>query len=163
CLSSAAPPLEEVDIDVDIENVLLDHFKEPNVVKQILNLYQNNIFSLDIEKHVSKKKGFRIFSKSLDDADVNNMHHITESIIMRVKANIEKKEKDKMDYSRTFIHEILKEVGKGMNSVPNTANYTFNKDYRIDLSLYLCRMAAERFKDMHTAFRKANDPVVYLE
>ncbi|XP_068535187.1 interferon-induced very large GTPase 1-like [Anas acuta] len=162
-VSSAAPPLEEVDIDVDIENVLLDHFKEPNVVKQILNLYQNNIFSLDIEKHVSKKKGFRIFSKSLDDADVNNMHHITESIIMRVKANIEKKEKDKMDYSRTFIHEILKEVGKGMNSVPNTANYTFNKDYRIDLSLYLCRMAAERFKDMHTAFRKANDPVVYLE
>ncbi|XP_071892763.1 interferon-induced very large GTPase 1-like isoform X2 [Anas platyrhynchos] len=162
-VSSAAPPLEQVDIDVDIENVLLEHFREPNVVKQILNFYQNNTFSLDIEKYVSKKKGFRIFSKSLDDADVNNMIHITESIIMRVKANIEKKEKDKMDYSQTFIHEILNEVEKGMKSVPSTANYSFNKDYRIDLSLYLCRMAAERFKDMHTAFRKANDPVVYLE
>ncbi|XP_032040428.1 interferon-induced very large GTPase 1-like [Aythya fuligula] len=162
-VSSATPPLEQVDIDVDIENVLLDHFREPNVVKQILNLYQNNTFSLDIEKHVSKKKGFRIFSKSLDDADVTNMHRITESIKMRVKANIEKKEKDKMDYSQTFIHEILNEVEEGMKSVPNTAKYSFNKDYKMELSLYLCRMAAERFKDMHAAFRKANDPVVYLE
>ncbi|XP_071891142.1 interferon-induced very large GTPase 1-like [Anas platyrhynchos] len=162
-VSSAAPPLEQVDIDVDIENVLLEHFRESNIVKQILNLYQNNTFSLDIEKHVSKKKGFRIFSKSLDDADENSMQRITDSIIMRVKANIEKKEKDKMDYSQTFIHELLNEVEEGMNSVPTTANYSFNKDYRIDLSLYLCRMAAERFKDMHAAFRKANDPVVYLE
>ncbi|XP_068535151.1 interferon-induced very large GTPase 1-like [Anas acuta] len=162
-VSSAAPPQEEVDIDVDIENILLDHFKEPNVDKHILNLYQNNTFSLDIEKHVSKKKGFRMFYKGFNDADVNNMHHITDSIIKRVKESIEKKEKDKMDYSRTFIHEILNEVEGGMKSVPNTANYTFNKDYKIDLSLHLCRMAAERFKDMHTAFRKANDPVVYLE
>ncbi|XP_068535193.1 interferon-induced very large GTPase 1-like [Anas acuta] len=162
-VSSATPPLEKVDIDVDIEDVLLDHFKEPNAVKQILNLHQNNTFSLDREKHVSKKKGFRIFSKSLDDADVNNMHRITESIIMHVKANIEKKEKDKMDYSQTFIHEILNEVEGGMNSVPTTANYSFNKEYKMELSLYLCRMAAGRFKDMHAAFRKANDPVVYLE
>ncbi|XP_071892750.1 interferon-induced very large GTPase 1-like [Anas platyrhynchos] len=162
-VSSAAPPLEEVNIDVDIENVLLEHFRESNILKQILNFYQNNTFSFDIEKHVSKKKGFGIFSKSLDDADVNNMHCITESIKMRVTENIDKKEMYKMDYSQTFIHEILNEVEKGMNSVPNTANYSFNKDYRIDLSLYLCRMAAERFKNMHAAFRKANDPVVYLE
>ncbi|XP_040408160.1 interferon-induced very large GTPase 1-like [Cygnus olor] len=160
---SAAPALEQVDIDVDIEDVLLDHFREPNVDKRIRKLYQKTVFSLDIEKHVSKKKRFGIIPKSFDNADVSNMHHITDSITMRVKANIEKKEKDKMDYSRTFIHEILNEVEKGMNSVPNTANYSFNKDYRIDLSLYLCRMAAERFKDMHAAFRKANDPVVYLE
>ncbi|XP_032040421.1 interferon-induced very large GTPase 1-like [Aythya fuligula] len=161
-VSSATLPLEQVDIDVDIENVLLDHFKEPNVVKQILNFYQNTIFSVDIDKHVSKKKMFHTIPRSLDDADVNSMHRITDSIIMRVKANIEKKEKDKMDYSRTFIHEILNEVEKGMDSVPTTAKYSFNKVYKMELSLYLCRMAAERFKDMHAAFRKANDPVVYL-
>ncbi|XP_068535196.1 interferon-induced very large GTPase 1-like [Anas acuta] len=162
-VSSDTPPLEQVDIDVDIEDVLLEQFRESNVVKKILNLCQKPTFSLDIEKHVSKKKRFHIFSKSMDKANENNMHRITESIIMRVKANIEKKEKDKMDYSRTFIHEILNEVEEGMKSVPNTANYSFNKEYKMELSLYLCRMAAERFKDMHAAFRKANDPVVYLE
>uniref|UniRef100_A0A8C3BLW1 Uncharacterized protein n=1 Tax=Cairina moschata TaxID=8855 RepID=A0A8C3BLW1_CAIMO len=150
----ALPPREEV---------LLDHFKEPNVDKQIRKFSQMTVFCLDIQKHVSKKKSFIIFSRTLDDADENSMQRITDSIIMRVMANIEKKEKDKMDYSRTFIHEILHEVEVGMKSVPTTANYSFNKDYRIDLSLYLCRMAAKRFKDMHAAFRKANDPVVYLE
>ncbi|XP_066851312.1 interferon-induced very large GTPase 1-like [Anser cygnoides] len=162
-VSSAAPPLEQVDIDVDIENVLLGHFRDPNVAEQIMKLYQKTVFCLNIEKHVSKKKWMGIIPKSFDNADVSNMHHITDSIKMRVKANIEKKEKDKMDYNRTFIHEILNEVEEGMNSVPTTAKYSFNKDYRIDLSLYLCRMAAERFKDMHAAFRKANDPAVYLE
>ncbi|KAM9196213.1 LOW QUALITY PROTEIN: interferon-induced very large GTPase 1-like [Mergus octosetaceus] len=161
-VSSAVPPLEQVDIDVDIENVLVEHFRESNVVKQIWNLYQNT-FSLDLKKHVHNKKYFYAIPKSLDDADENSMHRITDSIIMRVKANIEKKEKDKMDYSRTFIHEILNEVEEGMKSVPNTAKYRFNKGYKMELSLYLCRMAAERFKDMHAAFRKANDPVVYLE
>ncbi|XP_035167219.1 LOW QUALITY PROTEIN: interferon-induced very large GTPase 1-like, partial [Oxyura jamaicensis] len=162
-VSCAAPPLEQVDIDLDIEDALLGHFKEYNIGEQIRNCSQKIIFSLDIEKHVSMKKRFRFLFMSFDDVDVSNMHHITDSIKMRVKASIEKKEKDKMDYSRTFIHEILNEVEKGMNSVPTTAKYRFNKDYRIDLSLDLCRMAAERFKDMHAAFRKANDPVVYLE
>ncbi|XP_032040422.1 interferon-induced very large GTPase 1-like [Aythya fuligula] len=161
-VSSDTPPLEEVNINVEIENVLLEHFRESNVVKKIRNLHQNT-FSLDLKKHVSKSKGFHTIPKSLDNANENSMHRITDSIIMRVKANIEKKEKDKMDYSQTFIHEILNEVEEGMKSVPNTAKYNFNKDYNIDLSLYLCRMAAERFKDMHVAFRKANDPVVYLE
>ncbi|XP_068535153.1 interferon-induced very large GTPase 1-like [Anas acuta] len=162
-VSSAAPPLEQVDIDVDIEDVLLDHFKEPKVDIRIRMFSQKTVFCVDKEKHVSRKKSFFGFSKSLDDADENSMQRITDSIIKRVNENIEKKEKDKMDYSRTFIHEILNEVEEGMNSVPITANYSFNKDYKMEISLYLCRMAAERFKDMHAAFRKANDPVVYLE
>ncbi|XP_016161214.1 PREDICTED: interferon-induced very large GTPase 1-like, partial [Ficedula albicollis] len=65
------------------------------------------------------------------------------------------------DYSRNFIHEILNEVQKGVNSVHNE-KWTFNREYSMDLSLYLCKMAAERFKAMHNEFQKANDPVIYL-
>ncbi|XP_032040425.1 interferon-induced very large GTPase 1-like [Aythya fuligula] len=162
-VSSATPPLEQVDIDVDIRNFLLEQFEDANIDEYFRKFSQKPAFSLDVQKHVSKKKGFRMFPNYSDDANVSILQHITDSIIMRVMANIEKKKKDKMDYSQTFIHEILNEVEEGMNSVPTTANYSFNKDYRIDLSLYLCRMAAERFKDIHAAFRKANDPVVYLE
>ncbi|XP_068531177.1 interferon-induced very large GTPase 1-like [Anas acuta] len=162
-VSSDTPPLEQVNIDVAIENVLLEQFEDTKIDEYFRKFSQKPAFSLDIQKHVSMKKGFRMFPNFFDDANVSNLQHITDSIIMRVMANIEKKEKDKMDYSQIFIYEILNEVEEGMNSVPATANYSFNKDYEIDLSLYLCRMAAERFKDMHAAFRKANDPVVYLE
>ncbi|KAK2511960.1 interferon-induced very large GTPase 1-like protein [Columba guinea] len=163
-VSSAAPPPEQVDIDVQIENVLLDRFKELKLHERIRTFPRYPEFSVDLEKHVAKKKKWLgVRTVSLDNADEDSIHRITDNIIANVWANIDKKEKEKRDYSPSFIHEILNEVEKGMNSVPDNAKYSFNKDYRIDLSLYLCRKAAGRFKAMHEAFQRANDPVVYLE
>ncbi|KAM6323517.1 interferon-induced very large GTPase 1-like [Aegotheles albertisi] len=162
-VSSASPPPEQVDIDVEIEDVLLDHFKEPNLHAKIGAFPKHRVFVVDLEKHITTKKRWGILNRTVDDAEESNIRCITDNIIACVKANIDRKENEKRDYSRSFIHEILNEVQKGMNFVPSTAKYSFNKDYRIELSLYLCRMAAERFKAMHAAFKKANDPVIYLE
>ncbi|XP_064002626.1 interferon-induced very large GTPase 1-like [Pogoniulus pusillus] len=162
-VASDAPPLEKVDIDVEIENVLLEQFKEPNLHERIRTFPKYRQFALDPEKHVAKKKKWGIISGTLDSAEVENINYITKNIIARVEANIDRKEKEKRDYSRSFIHEILNEVQKGMDTVPSHAKYSFKKDYRIDLSIYLCRMAAKRFKAMREAFEEANDPTVYLE
>ncbi|XP_054149442.1 interferon-induced very large GTPase 1-like [Melozone crissalis] len=163
-VSRAARPLEWVDIDAEIEDVLLEHFKEPGFHARIMSFPRGRGFSFDPDKHIMKKKYFGYFSdpRGLSKADVINFQHITDNIIARVIANIAKKEEEKRDYSRNFIHEILNEVQEGVNSVPSNAKCTFNKEYSMDLSLYLCRMAAERFKAMHKAFQMANDPVVYL-
>lgn len=162
-VSSNAPPLEEVNIDAEIETVLLEHFKEPKIDERIEKFSKQTTFSLDEKKHVSKKKIWDKILSHLRESDLSTLQLITDRIIRRVKENIDQKEKDKMDYSRTFIHEILKEVQEGTDTVPSTEKYTFTKDYSIDLSVYLCKTAAARFKDMHAAFRKANDPVIYLE
>ncbi|XP_037986423.1 interferon-induced very large GTPase 1-like [Motacilla alba alba] len=163
-VSVAAPPPERVDIDGEIEDVLLEYFKEPGIHAQITSFPKGRGFSFDPEKHIMKKKylGFITDPRSISYADVINFQHIIDNIIASVKANIAKKEEEKRDYSQNFIHEILNEVQKGVNSVPSNAKCTFNREYSMDLSLYLCKMAAERFKAMHEAFRKANDPVVYL-
>ncbi|KAM4878234.1 interferon-induced very large GTPase 1-like [Sylvia borin] len=163
-VSRAARPPERVDIDADIEDVLLEHFKEPGFHERIRSFPKGRGFSFNKEKHITKKNYFRSFPdpRSFFSADVINFQHITEKIIASVKANIDKKEQEKRDYSQSFIHEILNEVQKGVKSVPNDAKCTFNKEYSIDLSLYLCKMAAERFKAMHEAFQRANDPVMYL-
>ncbi|XP_021246461.1 interferon-induced very large GTPase 1-like isoform X1 [Numida meleagris] len=162
-VSSNAPPLEEVNIDVEIENALLEHFKEPNVDEQIAKFSKHTTFSLDEKKHISTKKALGFIPSNFSESNVSSFQNITDSIIRRVKENIDQKEKDKMDYSPTFIHEILNEVQEGIKTAPSSEKYNFTKDYRIDLSVYLCRMAAPRFKDMHAAFRKANDPAIYLE
>lgn len=162
-VSSIAPPLEEVDIDVEIESVLIEHFKEPNVAERIIKFPKRTTFTLDEKKHLSIKKLWNKLISTFVRSDVSKLQHITDHIIRRVKENIDQKEKDKMDYSRTFIHEILNEVQEGMKTVPSSEKYTFTTDYRIDLSVYLCRTAAARFKDMHAAFRKANNPAIYLE
>ncbi|XP_037988002.1 interferon-induced very large GTPase 1-like [Motacilla alba alba] len=163
-VSVAAPPPERVDIDAEIEDVLLEYFKEPGIHARITSFPKGRGFSFDPEKHIMKKKylGFITDPRSIFNADMINFQHITDIIIASVKANISKKEEEKRDYSRNFIHEILNEVQKHVNSVPSNGKCTLNREYSIDLTLYLCRMAAERFKAMHEAFRKANDPVVYL-
>ncbi|XP_053858127.1 interferon-induced very large GTPase 1-like [Vidua macroura] len=163
-VSRAARPPERVDIDAEIDDVLVEHFKEPGFHARIRSFPKGRRFCLDVEKHIMKQKYFVFFSdpRSISDADVINFQHITDNIIASVKANIAKKEEEKRDYSRNFIHEILNEVQKGVNSLPSNAKCTFTREYSIDLSLYLCTMAAERFKAMHEAFQKANDPVVYL-
>ncbi|XP_059699163.1 interferon-induced very large GTPase 1-like [Haemorhous mexicanus] len=163
-VSRAAPPLERVDIDAEIEDVLVEQFKEPGFPARLRSFPRGRGFSFDPEKHIMKKKYLGYFSdlRSIPNADVINFQHITDNIIACVKANIAKKEEEKRNYSRNFIHEILNEVQKGVNSVPSNGKCRFNREYSIDLSLYLCRMAAERFKAMQEAFRKANDPVVYL-
>ncbi|KAM4787368.1 interferon-induced very large GTPase 1-like isoform 1-T2 [Cyanocitta cristata] len=163
-VSRDAPPLEQVDIDAEIEGVLLDHFKEPGLHERIRSSPKGRGFSFDMQKHVMKKKYLGYFQdpRSISNADVINLQHITDSIIARVRANIDKKEQEKRDYSQNFIHEILNEVQEGVNSIPSNAKCTFNREYSIDLSLYLCRTAAGRFKAMHEAFQKANNPVMYL-
>ncbi|KAM7061821.1 interferon-induced very large GTPase 1-like isoform 2-T5 [Acridotheres tristis] len=163
-VSRAARPPERVDIDAEIEDVLLEHFKEPGFHERIWSFPKGRGFSFDKDKHITKKKFLGIITdpRSICDADVINFQNITDDIIACVEANIDKKEQEKRDYSRNFIHEILNEVQKGVDSVPSNAKRTFNREYSIDLSLYLCKMAAERFKAMHKAFQKANDPVVYL-
>ncbi|XP_064267495.1 interferon-induced very large GTPase 1-like [Passer domesticus] len=163
-VSCAARPQERVDINAEIEDVLVEHFKEPGIHARIRSFPGGRGFSFDPEKHIIKKRYFGYFSdpRRVSNADVINFQHITDNIIERVIANISKKEEEKRDYSRNFIHEILNEVQNGVNSVPSNGKCNFNREYSIDLSLYLCRMAAGRFKAMHEAFQKANDPVVYL-
>lgn len=41
--------------------------------------------------------------------------------------------------------------------------YTFTRDYNIDLSLCLFQRASKIFKEMHKTFKRTNDPVNYLE
>ncbi|XP_032911651.1 interferon-induced very large GTPase 1-like [Catharus ustulatus] len=160
---TAGPP-EGVDIDAEIDGILLEYFEEPGFHARIRSSMKERGFSFDMEKHVIKKKvrGFYPDPKSISNSDMINLKQITDNIIARVRANIDKKEQAKQDYSQNFIHEILNEVQKGVNSAPSNAKCTFNREYSIDLSLYLCKMAAERFKAMHEAFQKANDPVMYL-
>ncbi|KAM4903426.1 interferon-induced very large GTPase 1-like [Sylvia borin] len=160
----ATRPPERVDIDADIEDVLLEHFKEPGFHARIRSYPKGRGFCFDKEKHIRKKKYFYfpLDAGSLFIVDAAKFQHITENIIASVKAYIGKKEEEKRDYSRSFIHEILNKVQEGVNSVPSEARWTFNREYSIDLSLYLCKMAAEKFKAMHEAFQRANDPVVYL-
>ncbi|XP_019393664.1 PREDICTED: interferon-induced very large GTPase 1-like [Crocodylus porosus] len=163
-VSSSAPRTEEPNISTDIENILLEHFKqEPNIEKKINNSSCNDTFSTDESKHIIMKKTRWTFSKTLDKCDRKNIEQVGSHIMQLVNMNIDTKEHERAGYNRNYIHEILNLIRKEVESASHNQKYTFTNEYRVDLSLHLCQMAAERFKYMHTAFKKANDPVLYLE
>ncbi|XP_059583852.1 interferon-induced very large GTPase 1 [Alligator mississippiensis] len=163
-VSSSAPRAEDPNISRDIENIFLEHFKqEPNIEKKINNLSCDYTFSIDESKHIIMKKTRWPFSKTLDKSDRKNIEQVGSHIMQLVSMNIDTKERERTGYNRNYIHEILNLIRKEVESASHNQKYTFTNEYRVDLSLHLCQMAAGRFKYMHTVFKKANDPALYLE
>uniref|UniRef100_A0A8C3SMA3 Uncharacterized protein n=1 Tax=Chelydra serpentina TaxID=8475 RepID=A0A8C3SMA3_CHESE len=133
------------------------------IAEKIKACSSKNMFSTDFSKHVTMKRTWYVVKKTLEKCDRDTIEQITGRITQGVKAMIARKEQQRLDYNASYIHEILNKIRQEVDSAANNAKYTFNNDYIIDLSVFLCKMATERFEDMHRAFKKAHDPTVYLE
>ncbi|XP_036602734.1 interferon-induced very large GTPase 1-like [Trichosurus vulpecula] len=163
-VSSNSPPAEDPNIDVDLENVFLDYFKqEHNVVSKLRDHSRRKKFSINYEKHVKMKAKLMVFRHSIAESDKRTIMQTTEDIFSLVTENIESKLRMGKDYNISYFHEILRLIDKNSDSISDEVRYTFTNEYKIDLSLCLCHRAAAQFRDMHTAFKRAHDPVTYLE
>ncbi|XP_043851266.1 interferon-induced very large GTPase 1-like [Dromiciops gliroides] len=163
-VSSNSPRLKDPNIDIDLENVFLDHFKQKhNVVSKLREYSQRKKFFIDYDKHILMKKKYKVYRPSIDDSDKMTIKQTTEDIMSLVTETIETYSRMGRDYHISYFHEILRLIDKNTDSASEEARYTFTHEYKIDLSLCLCYRAAVNFRDMHTAFKKAQDPVTYLE
>lgn len=100
---------------------------------------------------------------SLNVHDKESIERTTELIISKCTETIKNIQRQQHDYSPSYFHEILRIIEEEVKSAPTEERYTFTSKYKIDLSLFLFRSAAENFKEMHRAFKTANDPVNHLE
>ncbi|XP_068963943.1 interferon-induced very large GTPase 1-like [Petaurus breviceps papuanus] len=163
-VSSTSPPAEDPNIDVDLENVFLQHFKkEYNVVSKLRDHDRKKTFSIDYEKHVKMKKTCKVYSPSIAECDKETIMQTTQNICSLVTENIEGKMRMGMDYNISYFHEIMRLIDQNTDSASDEEPYTFTNEYKIDLSLCLCYGAVAKFRDMHTAFKRVLDPVTYLE
>ncbi|XP_006991809.1 interferon-induced very large GTPase 1-like isoform X2 [Peromyscus maniculatus bairdii] len=162
-VSLTAPHVTEPNIDRDSENILLDYFnKEKNIVER-LKKDSGEMFEINYAKHVQVKKWFKVFPKSLESCHKESIKKTTSHIELRFNETIKNILKQRRDYSPNDFHEILRIIEKELKSVPPEEDYTFTRDYNIDLSLCLFQRASKSFKEINRAFKRANDPVNYLE
>ncbi|XP_035297317.1 interferon-induced very large GTPase 1 [Cricetulus griseus] len=162
-VSLTVPPVKEPDIDLDSENILLDYFKKEKNIVERLKVKSGEMFEINYSKHVQMKKKCMIFSKNLETCHKESINRTTNNIYLRNNEIIKNIWKQKRDYSQNDFHEILRIIENELKSVPQEEDYIFTRDYTIDLSLCLFQGAAKSFKEMHKAFKNANDPVNYLE
>lgn len=162
-LSSNAPHTEDPNIMVDVENVLLSHFqKVPNLLGRFKDISKRKAFSLDPSKHIQIHKYVYLIPKSFTENDKSHINQVTGRIVQSTHEYIETKRKQKMAYNKSYIHEIVNDIKK-VSSASQGQNFNFTTEYQIDLSLYLCNVAAIEFIKIHKEFQKSNDPVAYLE
>ncbi|XP_036181153.1 interferon-induced very large GTPase 1-like isoform X2 [Myotis myotis] len=162
-VSSTAPPVTEPDIDVDSENILLEHFKkELDIVNRMKVKFQKE-FEVNYEKHVKMSKRLFILTRNVEVSDKESINRTTSRILSRYAETIKNLQRQQHDYNPSYFHEILNIIEEEVKSAPTEERYTFTSKYKIDLSLCLFQRASENFKEMHRAFKRANDPVNYLE
>ncbi|XP_005351183.1 interferon-induced very large GTPase 1-like [Microtus ochrogaster] len=162
-VSLTAPPVKDPDIDLDAENILLEYFKKEKNIVEKLKMNSGETFKINYSKHVQMKKKCIIFSRSLEVCHQESITKTTNNIYSRNNETITNIWKQKRDYSQSDFHEILRTIENELKSVPPEEEYTFTRDYIIDLSLCLFQRASKSFKEMHKAFKRENDPVNYLE
>ncbi|XP_015094026.2 interferon-induced very large GTPase 1-like [Vicugna pacos] len=161
---SNLPPVTEPNIEVDSENILLDYFKkEKNMVDRLKKNFGEN-FQIKYDKHIKmNKKYFNIYPLTLEPQDIESVNSITDRIISKFNETINSISKQRHDYSPSYFFEILKIIDEEVKSAPIQERCTVTRKYEIDLSLCLFRRAAMKFKEIHKEFKRANDPVNYLE
>ncbi|XP_021045263.1 interferon-induced very large GTPase 1-like [Mus pahari] len=160
-VSSNVPHVTEPNIDLDSENILLEYFKDKNIVER-LKIKSRETFEIRYDKHIQMKRKI-FFKKSLETCHVESIKKTTNNIQLKFTETLKNIWKQKRDYSQNYFHEILKIIENELKAEPCEEDYTFTRDYIIDLSLYLFQRASKDFKEMHEAFKRANDPVNYLE
>ncbi|XP_042547341.1 interferon-induced very large GTPase 1-like [Dipodomys spectabilis] len=162
-VSSDLPQIMEPDIDIDSENILWEYFqKEINMV-DILRSNCEEKFQINYDEHVKMSKKCNFMTRTLKACDRESINITTDHIISRFNETVNNIRKQQSDYSASYFHEILRIINEEVKSALTGGRYTFTSKYNIDLSLCLFQRASKIFKDMHRAFKAANDPMNYLE
>lgn len=162
-VSSNVPHVTEPNIDLDSENILLEYFKKDKNIGERLKIKSGENFEIIYTKHIQMKKIYGVLPKSLETCHKESINEITNNIDLKITEALKNIWKQKRDYSQNYFHEILRIIENELKSEHCVKDYTFTRDYNIDLSLCLFQRASKNFKEMHEAFKRANDPVNYLE
>ncbi|XP_066451015.1 interferon-induced very large GTPase 1-like [Eleutherodactylus coqui] len=150
-------------IHQDLENVFLERFKtETNLIDTIRHSYKWKNFLAVFTKHIQSKRRLWIIPEKLQPDEKMKIKDKTYDLRRRIDEYIDKKEQDKMDYQCIYFHEILNLINMEISTMlENKLKYL--AEYRLYVSLFLCQKAAERFVFISDGFRKANNPLDYLE
>ncbi|XP_041521978.1 interferon-induced very large GTPase 1-like [Microtus oregoni] len=162
-VTPSVPLVTDPNIDLDSENILLEHFKKEKNIIEKLKRDSGDMFEINYDKHIQMKKQHGSIPTNLETFHKESIKNVTHNIDLRVDETIKNICKQQCGYSQNDFHEILRIIENEMKSVPPEEEYTFTRDYAIDLSLCLFQKASKIFKEMHEAFKIANDPVNYMK
>ncbi|KAJ8380679.1 hypothetical protein SKAU_G00014570 [Synaphobranchus kaupii] len=161
-------PEKNVNIQSVVESILQTQFKqEKDITQKIQEHKKVTHFQFHLNKHVSRsalKKFLELFGHvSNKEHIIKEVHYLTEQINADVQKYIEKKSKENVDFNEIFMHEILRSISQALDTFEKRENHIkLLKEYKVDISIFICTKAVEMFKQMHTDFQGRNDLLTCL-
>lgn len=163
-LPATLPSAEDPDIDIELENILLEHFKQlPNIVNKIRYRDTKKTFHINYSKHVITFQKLQVYGPSVEEFEKDIINKTTAQIVKLVKELIHKREQLNEGYSSSYFHEILQVIHKEAEAASQGARFMLTNRYKLELALELFQEAANSFKKMCITFKKAYNPALYLE
>ncbi|XP_040839881.1 interferon-induced very large GTPase 1-like [Ochotona curzoniae] len=162
-VSSTFPQVEEPDIELDAEDILLNYFKSETNIVETLGKKSGKVFQMDYTEYVKMSRNYSISRDHLEAHDKEAINRTSNHIFTRFEETIKDIRLQQRDYSSSDFHKILRIIEEEVESETTAKKYSFTNKYKIDMSLHLFRRASQYFKKMHEAFKRANNPVYYLE
>ncbi|KAM3919956.1 LOW QUALITY PROTEIN: interferon-induced very large GTPase 1-like [Leptodactylus fuscus] len=161
-ISSTSPKPEEPQITTDAEDVLFQYYKEEcSKSKKLSDFSKWKTFRVNLSKHATVKGRLSMITY-LGDSERFTIEQLFQNLKLVITRYLEEKQKEKVDYTKSFFYEIMHEVSEQINE-KKFSKFTLTKTFRFHVSLYFCGMAVPIFQSMHEAFQHANNPVVILE
>ncbi|KAM4690556.1 interferon-induced very large GTPase 1-like [Rhinophrynus dorsalis] len=163
-ISTTVPCVENPNIASDLEDIILEYFKqEPSICDKLNDFCKRRSISFDPPKHVSEKEDF-FTPKNLEKDDDEYFEQVITDLTKKTKAYIHKIKKENMNYNKEQFHHIINEVENYENPMSNLSkNFKMATTFKIDLSLYLCHMAMPVFDEIQQAFQRTNNPLLILK
>ncbi|XP_035280321.1 interferon-induced very large GTPase 1-like [Anguilla anguilla] len=160
-------PEKQVDIQAVVEGILYNQFKMEKEIAQRIQKHKEMIsFQFQVNKHVSLtwQKWIATKMKLLETANIEKEgQRITEEIAADVQKYIIGKSRENVDFNEIFIHEILERISQTLETYEKSENHIkLEPMYKVNISIYSCTKAVERFSKMHADFKRKNDLLTCL-
>ncbi|KAG2464365.1 interferon-induced very large GTPase 1-like [Polypterus senegalus] len=173
-VKSDMPQLEDPIIEADFDRTLSEHF-ENKLIRSCRDrkTYQKVATASDFSIYLNMKKGNPLknvmkitdgFIYNIDEQDHQCMRNLTKTLIQNARDYIEGKETTMADYNQNYIHEMMKKIYEEVKHCDcNKHRFEIKKEYSIDVALHIREEAVHSFQEMHYTFKKANNPLEYLQ
>ncbi|XP_078073640.1 interferon-induced very large GTPase 1-like [Mustelus asterias] len=172
-------PRKKINIVSDMETSLIQNMPAHN---QAINekLAQKSYFQVEMQvfqvtkNHIVRKPGnddtkqptrfqklVRYFHQEKSN-DMNRAEEWANWCLQECEEFVEKLAHRNQDYDPTYFRELLKIVNQKIQEHSDN-EFTFNENFKVDYSLYICSLATVRFEEMQDSFRKKTDPLELLK
>ncbi|XDV28484.1 hypothetical protein PO909_031789, partial [Leuciscus waleckii] len=175
------PKIKDIDIMRDVREILSNVYESASVDYWSESSENNNIFTVPsysdyaiyktskkgkleavkgVYKAVKETFGYTQILSPEDDAQIRSL---VADVAQKTNEMIKSFNISKMGYNKSYIQQVADYIKKRISAHGEGVKYVFKNKFFMDLSYSIFKKEKEMITEQQRLFRKAHDPVLYLE